>query len=361
MNWFPEPLVEDPTWARDNEDDLAWLRRSTLPTAQAVRRFLNEQLAKLPLAIAEHLATRLASHWSSTFFELIVGRALQELGADLEVEVANARGFRPDYRARFPDCHVIVEAVSPQYDRGMAQERQRADALLPFVREALPSDWAVLLGELPDLGPGESKQAFKRAFRELVPKDAPLHADDWRDAEVEIECGTVDVTFIPRKADAEAIVAGPVVGGWDDSEERIRSVVRRKRRQVRSEPYPVLLAVAGGRLPARSDSFDRALFGRSCTVVSLPSRRSHNELRWDGLFMRPGNDSPTYAGVLAVPNAGFRYAGDPVLYLHPRFVGILPNAFAALERRIASPPHGIDVVPAGKPGLLQSLGFVVDI
>lgn len=360
MRWLQEPSPDDPTWARDGESQLEWLRRSTLPGARAAREFLNAQLAKLPAPIAEHLRRRLELHWDSSFFELIVGRTLQELGAKLELEMVNAEGYRPDYRAGFDDGVVIVEAVSPQYDLEMGRGWNRAQALLPFVREALPPQWAVLLGELPELGPSDSKQAFKRAFRASIPKDSPADADDWRDVEMELDCGRLDLTFVPRSADGEAILAGPVLDGWDDSEARIRLAVRRKRRQVRSETHPVLLAVAGRGAFASLDRFDQALFCRGCTVVSFPGRKTHNELRWDGLFMKPGRESPTYAGVLAFPKVGYRYGGDPVLYVHPRFDGALPKAFGMLEWRVASRPRGIDVRASRSPEFLRSLEFVAD-
>ena len=44
--FFPEPAVDDPTWAKAREGMARWLERSTLPRARAFRQFLNQNLAR---------------------------------------------------------------------------------------------------------------------------------------------------------------------------------------------------------------------------------------------------------------------------------------------------------------------------
>jgi hypothetical protein len=318
--------------------------------------WIQDELSKLPAQISEHLARRFAAHERSTLFELMVGRTLQELGATLEGEVANGAGYRPDFRARFGALTITVEATCPDYGREMREEHSSVYALLPFIEAAVPEQWSVLLGELPELGPGDSKQGLKRALRETAPREGPTHEDDCREAAVQLDSGYLDLTYVPRLPGGSAIVAGPVLSGWDNSEERIRSTVRNKRRQVRAEPYPVLLAIDGATGGGRTDSCDRALFCRGCTVVSFPGRRTHSELQWDGVFMRPGRGRPpTYAGVLAFPDLRSAHRCDPVGYLHPRFGGVLPPELDGLEWRSAAPPHGIRVKRASRSGVLPFL------
>ncbi len=54
--WFPEPSRVDDTYAYRGEPPTDWLKRSTVSRAREARRFLNENLAKIPQA---HLAHRL--------------------------------------------------------------------------------------------------------------------------------------------------------------------------------------------------------------------------------------------------------------------------------------------------------------
>jgi hypothetical protein len=54
--------------------------------------------------------------WHSTFFELIVARLLQELGASLVSEGSNREGRRPDFTAQFSDGAIIVEAKAPVFN-----------------------------------------------------------------------------------------------------------------------------------------------------------------------------------------------------------------------------------------------------
>src|SRR5947209_7447095 len=111
--WVPEPARPDPTWARRGERRLDWVARSTIPRAAAARRFLNDNLAELPTQGQQLVYQGLRTRWPSAFFELVVGRTLQVLGADITVEEEQSDGKRIDFSARFPDAMVAVEAVSP--------------------------------------------------------------------------------------------------------------------------------------------------------------------------------------------------------------------------------------------------------
>lgn len=109
---FPEPDERDDTWGRDEEQPVDWLMRSTLPRATSLRDALNENLSRFPSKHAASLAKKLRADWKSYYFELLVGRWLQEIGAEIECEPLGSNGTRIDYRARWLDGAVCVEAHS---------------------------------------------------------------------------------------------------------------------------------------------------------------------------------------------------------------------------------------------------------
>jgi hypothetical protein len=358
MRWLDEPTEPDPTWARPGESPLSWLMRSTLPRAAAGREFLNAQLASLPAPVATALRRRFPSHWKSCLFELIVARALQELGAELDVEVQNEHGFRPDYRARFDDGLVTLEAVIPEIGRDVDDQRRLADSLEPLLAPLVPPEWSVLLYELPDVGPSESKKEIKRVFKEAMPVSSPSGKDDSREVSVSTSKGLLSFTLWPRIGD-RPIIGGPIFSGGDDTEERIRHAVCKKRQQVRGETAPVVLAVCAAGLSSQFESFDHALFGRTCSIIGLPSRREIRvEFRPDGLFMARRDGPPTYAGVLAFREVSLFCPADPVLYMHPRFAGTLPRGLLDLETRTASAADGLAVTPSCQPDFMSRIGFV---
>jgi len=116
----------DDSAAYRSESTTDWLKRSTHPRARAARCFLSENLSAMP---GEHRATlyrMLHERWHSAFFELIVGRTLQVLGATLEAEPGGASDTRVDFVARFPDATVAVEAVSPVFGPQVGETARRS-------------------------------------------------------------------------------------------------------------------------------------------------------------------------------------------------------------------------------------------
>src|SRR4051812_28147195 len=96
--WLTGPTSTDDSYANRGEHTLDWLARSTLPRAKECRRFLNDNLALLPEDMQEALHKALRHRWHSAFFELLVARILQELGAALTAEAENSTtGRRPDF------------------------------------------------------------------------------------------------------------------------------------------------------------------------------------------------------------------------------------------------------------------------
>src|SRR5688572_22019060 len=107
--WFAEPDRADESAANRDEHTLDWLARCTNWKAKECRRFLNEYLHLLPTDMVESFQQNARHRWRSAFFELVVARTLQELGAEITVEETNESGRRPDFRAAFPDASIIVE------------------------------------------------------------------------------------------------------------------------------------------------------------------------------------------------------------------------------------------------------------
>jgi len=48
--WFPEPHTENDSFAGKDETWFQWVSRATSKKGQESRRFLNENIAKVPLA-----------------------------------------------------------------------------------------------------------------------------------------------------------------------------------------------------------------------------------------------------------------------------------------------------------------------
>jgi hypothetical protein len=340
--WFPEPATPDESWANRGESTCGWLARSTLPRARESRRFLNENLAKLPAEAQSHLAQALQHRWRSAFFEIVLARLLQEWGAVLELEVANAEGRRPDLLARFDDATVIVEAVSPVFNGAMGDEFKSKDVLLEIVEGLVPEGCRVGAWRLPNIGLSDSRKEFKRAVQEMM---APFTAesvvslpDEGVELNRHISSGEINIHLFPAhvvRGDRRRSLFGPAVSGADDSKSRIERAVHRKRSQVRASGVPVLLAIDAGSLTCDLEDFDQALIGHSFVRLDIHHRPVETGFHLDGLLWKRGAASvpPTYAGVLAFLNIGFYEPPPPVLYPHPRFTGALGEAMQRLPRR----------------------------
>lgn len=161
--WFPEPRVEDPTYARRMERTTEWLRRSTVSRAAEYRRFLNNALNMLPDEAQGNIYNALIHRWGSAFFELIAARTLQVLGATITIEESLLDGKRPDFTAYFPDQTVIVEAISPIINASLGEEAKRRARLLDVIEAYAPDGWFVDVETLPDIGLSDSLEEFKIA------------------------------------------------------------------------------------------------------------------------------------------------------------------------------------------------------
>ena len=364
QEWFPAPAYTDDTYARRGEPTTLWLQRSTVARAVAYRRFLNENLAVLPRAHQSVLYQALHDRWHSAFFELIVARTLQVLGADIEVEPDSEAGTRIDFLACFPDRTVSVEAVAPVINAAAGEEAKRRNPLLDVIDSLAPPGWTILVVELPNLGPSDSKKRFKEAVKDLLDGQKwPETGSGSKNLIAELPSGRVHLCLLPQRSSGAS--ARPAVGSepplttWNNSEQRIRRAVKQKRRQGRNADAPALLAIHATGISSSFEDFDLALYGREVAIFDVEDARiTGTKFETDGEFNK-GSGAPTWAAVLAFVNVDFPGGPEPVLYSHPRFRGDLPESLSSIERRTYDHQTGAVVVqPSQKAGFFKQRGFV---
>ena len=364
QEWFPAPSLRDDTYARRGEPTTLWLQRSTVARAMACRRFLNENLSVLPETHQSVLYLALHDRWHSAFFELIVARTLQVLGADIEVEPDSEAGTRIDFLARFPDCKVSVEAVALVINAATGEEVKRRNPLLDIIDSLAPPGWTIWVMELPDLGPSDSKKRFKEAVEDLLDGEKrPDTGSGFKDLIAELPSGRVHLRLLPQRG--SGVSARPAVGGeppltaWNNSEQRIRRAVKQKRRQGRNVGTPALLAIHATGISSSFKDFDLALYGREVGIFDVEEARiTGTRFQANGEFNK-GSGVPTWAAVLAFVNVDFPGGPEPVLYTHPRFRGDLPEYLSSIEQRTYDPRTGMVVVQSSqRAGFFKQLGFV---
>lgn len=363
--WFPEPSEKDDTYAERLESTPLWLARSTLDLARDYREFLNRNLAVLPEQCQQGIGQRLKTdmHHRSAFFELIVARVLQTLGASITCEPENpVDGTKIDFMSRFSDGEVGVEAVSPLFDREMGETAKNYASLIEMIKKNVPPGWAVGIDSLPDLGPSDSKKPFKLAIGQMLDVSPPFSGEGERKVVQELPEGEIrmTMTLFPKaesglREETKLVWEAPITT-FDDSKRVIRDAVEKKRRQARNVTIPVLVAVDAKGIVTRREDFDMALFGHSVAHMDGFGNQFDTSFQADGLFAR-GEGEPIISGALAFPETGFLRCMEPVLYLHPRFEGHMPDALLQLECRTLD-ADGISVREAQSQGFIGSLGFV---
>ncbi|MGH7485869.1 MAG: hypothetical protein ACREMY_09750, partial [bacterium] len=224
-----------------------------------------------------------------------------------------------------------------------------------ILESLVPAGWSVWINELPRIGPADSKREFKAAAQKLLKAPQEIECDEPIERRAVLSHGVLEISLVRAKEGYPAIVGGPGYGTYSDSISRIKRAVQRKRQQVCTVQNPVLLAINASGATSSFEDYDRALFGENCLVLG-PALR--NEFKPTGVFARRNNDSPTYAGVIGFREVGFRCSCDPVLWLHPRFTGLLPSRLLALEARMLDRVSGITVNPRRNGPILEALGPV---
>lgn len=358
--WFREPSALDESPYRRGEDPAAYLARSTKHRARETRRFLNENISMLPEDAQKGTYDALCTRYVSAFFELIVGRTLQILGATIEVEKPLASGRRPDFHAHFPNATIIVEAVSPNFDAPFGDEFKLRNPLTEIIERLVPDDWCVGISQLPNIGPNDSKREFRakiEAIMSTLPTAARGRVLTIHD---ELPSGQIRFTLKPRNAGWPPIMRETSSAHFSNFDQILEQKFREKRTQVKGATFPALLAVEIQSGDADED-IDSALYGRttesrdsSGTVISL--------FREGGLFGGNSTSAPTFAGLLAY-RVGYTSVDGPVLYYHPRFNDRLPEALSKLACRKCVDGLNIDSQPASETWaneLSNSLRFPVD-
>ncbi len=329
--FFSEPKYADEVPSDRGESTLDWLGRCTNWKAKECRRFLNESLNELPSESVTSFFQNAGHRWRSCFFELVVARTLQKLGATISVELPNQEGRRPDFKAEFSDDSIIVEAISPVFNATVGEETKRQKPLLEIVEAMVPAGWKCGVWELPNIGLQDSKREFKAAlgsaFSDLPDGDGPF------DICAEVSNGEIRLLLVRGERKSKLSIIEPIQAVFNNSEERIKYALTTKKRQVRASKEPVLLAIDAPDLFCDFEDFDYALFGRTFEQVDHHGRTLETGFDPDGIFAIPRKEEPTYAGVLAFIGVGFLKCPNPVLYKHPRFSGTLPNSLNVLETR----------------------------
>ncbi len=356
--WFPEPDAEDEQAANRDEHPLDWLARCTNWKGKECRRFLNESLSLLPSDAVQSFETNARPRWQSARFELIVARTLQELGATLKIEEANEAGKRPDFTASFADGSVIVEAVSPIFNAHAGETVKMQKPLLKIIEERLPTGIRCGVWDLPVIGLADSKKEFKAAIESIFSELPDYFDSDRYEIEKELSNGDIRITIFPGKSKSGRVGIEPVIAVFDNSEDRIRNAVLRKKSQVRDSKEPVLLAIDASGISSEFEDFDMALFGRTSERVDMNGKTVETGFDADGLFATRRENDPTYAGVIAFLEVGFQKCPNPVLYLHPRFSGSLPSAFQVLERRSLNLEANHTEARANSDDVMERLNFV---
>jgi len=355
LPWFPEPNKPDETIGPRTEPFVNWLARSTSANAVYVRAFLNRNLAELPRDSQLLLATALRTRFNPGLFELVVARTLQLLGGEIETEIPERNGKRLDVRATFVDGVVGIEAVSPTNDIESGEELKQRAPLLDIIENRVPDGWTACVWEIPDIGPNDSKKEFRQALDTLL-SVPPSRVDTERS--INMNSGRLSILLRPVESGYRPISIEPAIVQWNRTSDRIRQAIASKKRkkQARTADYPVLLAIHGSGISSSIEDFDTTLFGNSVEYVDRMFGSIGVGFVPNGVFAKVRREPPTFAGVLAYAKVNYWKNPTPVLYLHPRFTGLLPESLMQLERRTLSPNRdGIDIELSLVPELLADL------
>jgi hypothetical protein len=281
------------------------------------------------------------------------------MGAEVSFETRNQQGKCPDFRARFTDGEIVVEAVSPVYNPEVGHKSTSRITLLNLIEGSVPNGWQVAVRELPEIGPSDSKREFKTAIQRLLDLPPPADSDTDVESVLELSTGSIRLHLYPSVSGGDRIIVEPALSAWGDSEKRIKNAVHRKRKQVRGSDMPVLLAVQNSSIMASFEDYDIALFGRGFETYDQSDQLIETGFRPTGALNEKREKLPTYAGVLAFLEMGFMGGQPPVLYQHPRFSGILPRAVLELQVRTYDREAGfVRVKESQNESLMQGLKVV---
>lgn len=302
IDYFPEPPSPDESWQEWDETAVHWLTRSTQPRARAIREFVNVNLGYFSPKHAKRLTQKLSQDWQSFFFEIVVGRYLQVLGAELEYEPDGSNGTHVDYRATFPDGVVVsVECVSKRFNQEAQQTVERNGKLARMLAEVGPTGWIIEFKRFPEPNSADEFRPYVENAKQFY---STLPEPTVNGRHVEFGCqgisGQMELEAIPFPKGTMANHLGPTVTFMDDSIVRLKNALvdSHKRRQGRGAVQPVLLAIDCPFNGPDAEDFDQALFGQTVDHLDMESGMSLGiTFNPNGLLVTD-KDIP-FAGVLA--------------------------------------------------------------
>jgi hypothetical protein len=334
--YFPEPTSPDESWPGWDETAVEWLMRSTAPRARAVRAFLNKSLQCFTPARARSLAKKLNEDWRSFFFEIVVGRYLQVLGAEVEPEPLGTNGTRVDYRVTFPDGIVVsIECVSKRFNQEAQRTMDRHSNMSLMLDDAGPTNWIIEFKQLPEANSPDEFRAYVEQARQFY-SGLPEPITDGRHLEFAWEgaSGHLELEAIPHPNGTKPGHLGPAVTFFDDSILRLKSALNdeQKRKQALGAHAPVFLAIDCPFNGPNTEDFDQALFGQTVDYREIDSGKGvGTSFDPNGLLVK--DRGIPFAGVLAFLNLSVVGGSDPVLYLNPYQRWKLPAALARHQTR----------------------------
>jgi hypothetical protein len=132
-----------------------------------MRRFYNENLSALPPTVRDRLCRELRRDRTlAKHFELVVGRYLQLLGAEIDYEVPSSSGRRVDWTGRFPDGTVSVEATVPMANSVIGDTLAASARLVQLAVGSAPRGWWVMIHTVPRLSANEPLRSIRALLLE---------------------------------------------------------------------------------------------------------------------------------------------------------------------------------------------------
>ncbi|HEY5051795.1 MAG TPA: hypothetical protein VII45_00120, partial [Solirubrobacterales bacterium] len=186
---------------------------------------------------AKSLAQRLNQDWQSFFFEIVVGRYLQVLGAEVEYEPDGSNGTHVDYRATFPDGIVVsVECVSKRFNQEAQQTIERNGKLARMLADVGPTGWIIEFKRFPEANSADEFRPYVEHAKQFY-STLPEATADGRHVEFVWQgvSGQMELEAIPFSKGTMANHLGPAVTFMDNSIERLKYALkdRQKRKQAR--------------------------------------------------------------------------------------------------------------------------------
>ena len=348
--WFHEPNIIDDSIMKTGENTIDWLNRSTWKRAKACREYLNNSLNILPINVQESLFKALIKNWDSGFFELSVAIALHGLNAELEYETESGKGNTYiDFLVKCPDMNILIEAVAPQINRTIGKHMSDINPLITIIENNLPKGWLIWPTDLPYISPSESKKDFKAQIIKALNIPPPINENEVREITIPYNEGIIGIRLIAGDSNKQynRIAASPAFAFHDDTVERVKHALQKKRSKSKKDTTPLIIAIRGAAF-AKNDyeEFDIALFGRTTATVDNFGNVLKKGFDANGEMAKSTSEIPTIAGVLVFSQVGWSSCTPPVLYIHPKYKGPFPKSFMQLEHREYVSDLGIKIKPA---------------